>query len=352
MDNSAEATTKGQGNGGSIYDPESRYLDDPSLNLNDPDEVAAHLHVQQVHAKYKQQRLKRICLGTLLAFLLAAGLFAFFEVNRSRTSSGSSDASTKSSSLPPPPTDLALICSTAQLQGSLEGYTKCQAACEVAECCSLSPEFALSCQAGNEDTCAAYSADCNLLQVVDRPVVGGGGVTVPSPEANTSQPQAAPSSPAPVTAPTMPTPTATTTGPAGNSDTTGAVTKEEIDDACQNHSNAVGNQQSLCHSVCAPGACCFDNSGPCTEEQLQGMDLNTFCNKYESCPHQEHISAESLTQLCSSSQSSKRAECLSECATAACCFSTTVAEMCIHVNPDIVCSNYNVCEVFFNNDGT
>ena len=326
-----------------VYDPESKYLDDKSINLNDPEEVAAHLHVQEVHRLYKQQRLNNIRRGVILAVLISVVLLAFIGSRVSGTrkdtrssSSTSSGSSASSAIIPPPPSNLALLCSRSQLEASLQSYTQCQIACEVAECCSLPASFALSCLDGNQDTCATYNADCSLLQSVRRPSEGNvdsGSMEVTFP----ATPK--PPSTAPISDPTPP--------PA-------STTKEEIDDACQNHSVAPGNnivQPSLCAQVCDAGACCFDQSAAgCSGD-------NSFCSKYEACqvvfpatPTQPDsvITPEQLQGLCADPSPSVRAKCISKCAAATCCYSTTIAESCIHVNPSVVCSDYEACGVLYN----
>lgn len=155
---------------GVIYDPETIRIHS-DVNLSNPDELEAHIHVLDVRERLRSRRRRAIRLFSVAFCIVMAALLAGLGLMARKTGKSNAEAAaswggtmpSSSGGLSHPPADLATKCSAAALT-TQQGVLICKAACEVADCCSVPEEFALSCSKGNENTCAQYQQYCSTLQ--------------------------------------------------------------------------------------------------------------------------------------------------------------------------------------------
>jgi hypothetical protein len=211
---------------------------------------------------------------------------------------------------------------------------ECENLCQVAACCEDEHD------AGCHVDCHVY----NSCQVVFT------DTTTPGTTTGTTTPG------------TTTTPDTTDTG----TDNTSSSTKEQVDDACQNHSEA-----TLCKQVCEQvqdqvGACCFGQTitGTCSiGNGLSSSKLVQHCRTYASCsvlfPSYSGNSGSgtttntppqpspNLAQVCQDPDPSQRTICIAECNQATCCHAMTEPESCLQVHPGIVCDDFSPCNVLY-----
>eukprot|EP00934_Nitzschia_sp_Nitz4_P007899 Nitzschia sp. Nitz4//scaffold91_size79674//55556//56938//NITZ4_005375-RA/size79674-processed-gene-0.110-mRNA-1//-1//CDS//3329560124//7889//frame0 len=133
-----------------------------------------------------------------------------------------------------------------------------------------------------------------------------------------------------------------------------AVTQAEVEDACGNHRDVAGSTEpTLCEQVCSllVMQCCFhqNNDQSCTDLQQPGT---AYCDNYAACDilgtDGTDVSAAhqaELVDVCANSAT--RAECITLCAAATCCYASTLEEACANVDASITCDDYSACDVLY-----
>jgi hypothetical protein len=224
------------------------YSDDPEgnndVNLNDPDELEAHLEIQDVRARLRLRRRRMIriftvgfivLVGALLLGMGLTGKEGKENAQEAKEQQGMEQASTGTDTrLPQPPADLASKCSLTSLN-TPQGIAGCEGACEIADCCDVPDGYALSCLAANTVVCAQYQRYCDILH--NLPSAG----FIPPPQDSSSE----------VDDPAL---------------------KVDIDTACVNDSEG-GVPSPTCTRLCQSGFCCFEGSNNC----------NVNCQTYLNC---------------------------------------------------------------------
>jgi hypothetical protein len=229
--------------------------------------------------------------------------------------------------IPAAPNDLTYLCSLSDTntEGAMD---QCTEACFQATCCWKTETITTTNPEGDSVTkyvagecsqqpdCIAYSA-CSTL------------------EDNTHSPAIATDSPAPAPAPV-------TNAPGPDSGSTVEITEQAIFDLCYNHIEQPGAEETMCEQVCKPGSCCYTIGETCAE----GFD----CTKYGPC--NKLAEGESGTGVANAVKtacidSDDLADCVELCGHSACCFTFDPSKSCDMVNPDLVCSEYEDCEVLY-----
>ena len=271
-----------------VYDPERM---DRVVNISDPDELEAHLEIQDIRMRLRQRRRRAIRCFTIAFVLVVAALLAgigyhgvfnksmaaanhaappttntsttptttISTATTTTTSTSGSNANTNlPQTIPNPPIDLASRCSTASVRTS-QGLSLCKGECEVAECCTIPEGFALSCPKGNEVVCAQYIKYCTILDhlpntapefVLQTPAPAT-PISTPSPTTNNqAQPSSILSSPVLALTPTLP--------PAL------AAKQQEVKNACNPSTvetipSSNTNSTSPCQKLCQLAQCCFSH---------------------------------------------------------------------------------------------
>jgi hypothetical protein len=146
-------------------------------------------------------------------------------------------------------------------------------------------------------------------------------------------------------------------------------TKQEVDDACENHSqNSVNGQLTLCEQVCQVtqvevGPCCFGHviGGEYCRLDVASPAVAAYCETYVSCsvvfpettgsgtpggivesPPQPSAN---LAVVCA--DTAQRPTCIEDCSVATCCHAGSLPETCVHVHPGIVCDDFSPCNVLY-----
>jgi hypothetical protein len=214
------------------YDPDLLVSNHPDINLYNPEELEAHIQVLDVRERLRARRRRAIRLFSIAFCVVVVGLLVglglmsqWGKSNQRQAAAQQGTVSASGSRLPPPPTDLASKCSPSALE-TQQGYLICEAACEIADCCSVPEGFALSCSVGNEMACSQYLLYCTALQQ-----------TLPAPPVSSEE------------------------------------LKVSIDKAC------IGLDPSAlsgsdCMALCRTGFCCFETAG-CNDD--------TNCQTYLNC---------------------------------------------------------------------
>jgi hypothetical protein len=160
------ASKKNPNGDGLMYDPEVVH----QVNLSDPAELEAHIQVLDIRERLRARRRRAIRLFTFVFCVVVAALLTGLtltsiwgkdNVGQAAAQQGEISVSI-GTTLPSPSTDLAAKCSSSSLE-TPQGFVLCEAACEVADCCSVPEGFALSCASGNEDICSQYDKYCSIL---------------------------------------------------------------------------------------------------------------------------------------------------------------------------------------------
>jgi hypothetical protein len=135
-----------------------------------------------------------------------------------------------------------------------------------------------------------------------------------------------------------------------------AVTKQEVEDACNNHNNNAvqPGQPTLCEQVCTLHVmqCCFHENGDC-DDALQNAD-SLYCDTYQSCEvlgtNGDSLRDSHKAELeAACSDLSTRSQCIKLCAAALCCHSNTIEEECVNVDVSITCTDYQACDILYAN---
>lgn len=118
-------------------------------------------------------------------------------------------------------------------------------------------------------------------------------------------------------------------------------TLDQVRDACLNHNNIGGaGRETLCEKVCKPGICCFDDNVLCP--------FDVDCLIYEACSGTTNTVSDQLGDACSAEQRAiDKTLCVQLCAKAACCFTLDENRSCLEAEVDILCAEYNACDVVF-----
>jgi hypothetical protein len=328
---------------GVMYDPEMVN----HVNLTDPDELEAHLQILDVRERLRSKRRRAIRLFSVASLLAVAALLVSVGVMSSKSTSAGGGATDDSSgggtmassggTLPPPPADLTSRCSVSSLN-TPHGVTICEAACEVADCCDVPQDFAMSCaDDGNRVACAQYQRYCSVLNniIPDNPP------------------------------PSMETDEGGVESQTPGSDGSAEELKVAIDNACLELDPSM-MAASPCMSLCQAGFCCFDEAS---------SDCPANCQAYMNCA--EAYSAklggaggdgtadsgssavptgppanstaskkEELEQLCGTELETITPpggeSCESLCSVSYCCFN----HFCV-APPDIDCLEYSACYALY-----
>ncbi|KAG7369005.1 hypothetical protein IV203_031748 [Nitzschia inconspicua] len=329
----SHTTTKFSSNGGSngykdapvVYDPEIIHQ---GVNLSDPEELEAHIQVLDVRERLRARRRRAIRLFSVAFCIVMVALMAGLGLVTRRgesnvTAAAGSTQSPISTSLPPssstgslplPPADLASKCSATALQ-SQQGFLVCEGACEVADCCTIPEEFALSCSKGNENACQQYLQYCSILQ------------TTPA------------------------------VSPISDEEI-----RSSIDEACigLDPSSLI---DSDCVALCRKGFCCFDDDTVGCEpncqtyfncaaafqsqQQQQQQATSTTTNPISNPINQEDsVLKQQIDAICGTAIETVSPpgenSCESICAPAYCCFD----HLCVPTS-DVDCQDYSACYVLY-----
>ena len=106
----------------------------------------------------------------------------------------------------------------------------------------------------------------------------------------------------------------------------------------------------MCEQVCTLQViqCCFHYTGG------EGSCDQIPCDVYGACEvlgnnpeYLREVHIEELRAACENDAT--RNHCVQLCAPASCCYATTIEEECIHVDTTITCSDYESCNVLYQN---
>jgi hypothetical protein len=220
-----------------------------------------------------------------------------YHTSCSNLEADSYDKASIPSSVPPAPSNLAELCTSASIK-TVDGFTACHEACKHAECCY--EEGMGTC---SHEECAGY-APCLTLAATDHvhqdiPVV--------------------------------------------------------VEQVCATDKLATMDGRTACRQACSHALCCF--SSDVSQETSCPHQDTSFCSQYTKCNELESVTPVDATpqEIALTCQDTENVEghislCELVCQQGACCFSDVE---CDEVAPGIQCSDYEPCrKVFIGDDGS
>ena len=375
------------------YGEDSKEMLD-TVNISDPKELEAHLEIRDVKERVRERRRKTIlCFATVLVVIVAIATIIGVTTKGNDNNNNTKQSNINTQTLVDPPLDLESRCSVAQIN-TQGGYQGCESACEVAECCNFSQDFALSCQQlGNEQVCQQYQQHCVILEnnyftlvpsmeeqgteplITTKEIIDAAcqGSTIHLCEQLCHEDQVGPccfgqtptscrSAVLDLTSVYCQTYASCTVVFADDTADTNVPTKADVDDACANYSpNNDEWANGLCEQVCQEdqvGPCCFGQT-PTSCRSAVLDPTSAYCQTYASCsaffyntsdttttsPQAPPQPSPDLAQVCANP--SERPTCIAQCSEATCCHATTTPDTCNRIHPGIECDDFSPCNVLY-----